>query len=71
MRNRHCTELYWQIRFQGPNTVTSDTGTYCTAYSEDVADRPDPRGEGEVYQNWKMNNDCIAREPIQNGETDS
>ncbi|MCK9154661.1 MAG: hypothetical protein M0P12_00955 [Paludibacteraceae bacterium] len=69
MRRKNCTEFYYLVRFQGIETITQDFGTSCTAYSENPEDKRDPKGEGEIYQNWKMNTDGIAQEATQNGET--
>jgi len=69
VHKRYCPAFYWHIRFI-EREMPKEYGLACSKWSDNVADRLRPKGEGDFYQVEKMEMDGIAREPNQNGADD-
>lgn len=69
VRKRYCTDYYWMVRF-GDKFIPEGSGRWCASFSDNPSDKTVPKGEGELYMNWKMNVDGIAAEPYDSGMSD-
>lgn len=69
VHKRYCGAFYWHIRFV-EREMPPEYGVACPKWSNNVADRLKPKGEGDKYQVEKWSIEGVAREPNQNGADD-